>query len=330
MTAIFEYLLFVLATYLVFYPVERFARNLGVLDYPNHPRKRHKVPVTSWGGLAIIITLNVAVLLTGFINPVQLLIVNGFGLIGLIDDWKGIDGRVKLVLLVSLSALLVISGIRIDSVSNPFSSGLLVFGGMTAVIISIGWLVSIPVIFNFLDGVDGLVSGTSVLSGVFIAAIASRTLVNQPDLARFGLMISATALGFWLVNRPPAKAFLGDGGSYFLGVLFAILAIISGTKIATALLIFTLPVLDSCIVVVRRLLHGKSPFMADRSHLHFVLLDRGWSTWQVLGLYYGLTMIFGLIAIYATTLLKLVVLASVGILGIVLTLRLVDNFVIKR
>ncbi|MCA9349841.1 undecaprenyl/decaprenyl-phosphate alpha-N-acetylglucosaminyl 1-phosphate transferase [Candidatus Saccharibacteria bacterium] len=330
MSAILEYLLFVLATYLVFYPVERFARNLGVLDYPNHPRKRHKTPVTSWGGLAIMISLNVAVLLTGLIDPTQLMIVNGFGLVGLVDDWKGIDGRVKLVLLVLLSAMLVTTGIRIDSVSNPFSPGLLAFGGVTAIIISIAWLVSIPVIFNFLDGVDGLVSGMSVLSGIFIAAISSMTLVNQPDLARFGLMISATAFGFWLVNRPPAKAFLGDGGSYFLGILFAVLAIISGTKIATALLIFTLPILDSLIVIIRRLLNGQSPFRADRSHLHFVLLDRGWNTWQVLGLYYGLTTIFGLIAIYATTLLKLVILLLAGLLSVVIMIRLVDNIVIKR
>jgi UDP-GlcNAc:undecaprenyl-phosphate GlcNAc-1-phosphate transferase len=140
------------------------------------------------------------------------------------------------------------------------------------------------------------------------------------------LIFGGCALGFLIWNFYPAKIFLGEGGSTFLGFMLGVLAIISGAKIATTLLIMGIPILDVLWVIIRRIFkEKKSPFLADKKHLHFRLLDAGLNQRQAVLFLYLLTLLFGASAIFQKTLGKLV---TLGILIIVM--MFLGWWVIKR
>jgi len=159
---------------------------------------------------------------------------------------------------------------------------------------------------NFLDGIDGLSGGVSAISAFVIFLLAITQRVNQPETALVSIILAGGCLGFLVYNFYPAKIFNGDSGAYFLGMTLGILAIFSGAKLATAALVLGLPILDAVWAVVRRLAHRKSPFTADRGHLHYMFLDAGFSQRQAVLIIYALCLTFGLIGIFGSTTTKLV------------------------
>jgi UDP-GlcNAc:undecaprenyl-phosphate GlcNAc-1-phosphate transferase len=169
-----------------------------------------------------------------------------------------------------------------------------------------------------------------------VAAIALAVLFflsRRPDVAQYGsAMLSIIALGavvgFLPFNFGRAKAFLGDTGSVFLGFLIGVIAIISGGKVATAFLVLAIPFLDAVIVFGSRLLHQQSPFQADKTHLHHRLLALGFKQWQIVGLFYVVTLAFGLIALNTQTLGKYQ--AALAALVLMVGLILVYSYVGKR
>ncbi|MFH1427509.1 MAG: MraY family glycosyltransferase, partial [Patescibacteria group bacterium] len=157
-----------------------------------------------------------------------------------------------------------------------------------------------------LDGIDGLVTGVSAIGGLIIFLFTITTKYYQPDIAIAALVFSAVCLGFLIFNWHPAKIFLGEGGSLFLGFILGVLAIISGGKIAILLLVMGLPVLDVVWTIIRRLVAGKNPFkFADQLHLHFRLLNLGIGQRKTAIIYYLLALSFGLSGLFLQSLGKL-------------------------
>jgi UDP-GlcNAc:undecaprenyl-phosphate GlcNAc-1-phosphate transferase len=155
------------------------------------------------------------------------------------------------------------------------------------------WLLGMTYTTKLLDGLDGLATGVTTVGAVMIALLALSSAFFQPDVALLSMMFAAALFGFWLWNMYPAKIFLGEGGSTFLGYALGVLAIISGSKLATTLLVVGLPVLDVLVVIGRRWYQGKPIMKGDRSHLHHALLDAGLSPRLTVLVYMSVASLFG-------------------------------------
>jgi UDP-GlcNAc:undecaprenyl-phosphate GlcNAc-1-phosphate transferase len=159
------------------------------------------------------------------------------------------------------------------------------------------------------------VSGIAALI-LFLVSVSPK--IDQPATAVLALILLGACLGFLRYNFFPAKIFLGDSGAYFLGMMLGSLAIISGAKLATALLVLGVPVLDAIWSVVRRLATGRSPFSADRGHFHYILVDAGLSQRKTVLLIYLLALAFGAVALLGDSLQKLIALGVLAVLIAVL------------
>jgi len=176
---------------------------------------------------------------------------------------------------------------------------------------------------KLLDGLDGLVSGITVVGSFIIFGVAMSKNVAQPNTALLALILGGAFLGFLIFNWRPAKIFLGEGGSLFAGLILGTLAIISGSKIATTLLIMGIPILDVVWVIGRRFFNKRAVSLGDRKHLHFRLLDAGFSHQRAVIFYIFLTALFGSLALVLQTFGKLIALLILFIVMVILAGSLV-------
>lgn len=283
--------------------VRSFALRRGILDRPSLPRKLHQTPVPLLGGLAMVTAFLVAVgaaLVFGWlpgthIQPRYLAgLAAALGLLvlgGSLDDVHDLPPQKQIIWPLAAALIAIASGIGTDVITNPFG-GLIYLGGFSA-IFTFFWLMGMTYTTKFLDGLDGLVTGVSGIGALVIAAVSMMKEVSQPDTAILALAFAGVCAGFLVFNFHPAKIFLGEGGSTAAGFLLGVLAIISGGKIATTLLVLGLPILDAAVVILRRLIQGRSPVAADRSHLHFRLLDLGFTQRQTALFLYFIAAFFG-------------------------------------
>lgn len=309
------------------------ARRFKVLDIPNSERKSHTAPVPLLGGLAVIaavVTTTAIVLVTGDhltageIDPHHYL---GIGLAllvlaigGALDDRYNLRARYSVVFPFLAVIIAVASGIGVDKMTNPLGDAFVISAAVSGVI-TFAWLLGMTYTTKLLDGVDGLATSVTTVGALMIAALALSTKYFQPDVALLALIVVAALLGFLVWNFSPAKIYLGESGSTALGFLLGVLAIISGSKFATALLVLGIPILDVFIVLARRALSGKPMAQGDRTHLHYFLADRGWRPGMIVALYSVLAALFGLTTLVLSSwqkLLALAVLFVVGGCGIVL------------
>ncbi len=321
--------------------VKRLAMNAGAVDDPSSDpeRKKHGQATPLWGGLAIIgaavitwLILLVSGQFTGTEFPEKYVI----GLIvaavilaigGALDDrWHWSPKRQILWPILAILAVGAV-GIGVSFITNPFG-GLIYLNGMQwelfrwhdvpyhltlwADLFTLIWLLGAMYTTKILDGLDGLVSGVGVIGALIIFLLTQQPFVDQPAVGLIALSLAGAAGGFLIFNWSPAKIFLGESGSLFIGFVLGVLAIISGGKIATALLILGLPILDLVWVIIRRVaIRHASPFTtADRSHLHFRLLDAGLSVRQSVLLLYAIIAIFGLSTLFVSGAMKIVTLAG--------------------
>lgn len=179
------------------------------------------------------------------------------------------------------------------------------------------WIVGMINTVNFLDGLDGLAAGVGTIAALLFAWHGYN--LGQTTIAAFPLALAGALLGFLPFNFAPARIFLGSAGAYFLGYGLATLAILSPAKIATALLVLAVPIMDVAWQILDRLRRGASPFRGDRGHLHFRLSDYGLPTRVIVAGYYLVASVFGLVAIFATSpltkLIMLMVLCVVVLVG---------------
>jgi UDP-GlcNAc:undecaprenyl-phosphate GlcNAc-1-phosphate transferase len=280
-------------------------------------RKKQRAPVARFGGLAIIASVGVTLALvfrSGALpthdlstrSVLAVMIAAGvLAIVGALDDRFSLAPRWQFLGSMIAATIVVGAGIGVRYIANPFG-GLLwldhwnwnIFGVAVPVIggmLTWLWLVGSMYTTKILDGIDGLVSGIGVIGAIIIYALTLRPEVQQHGVGMLAMMLAGACFGFLLYNWHPASVYLGESGSVFIGFMLGILAVISGGKIATALLILGLPILDLAFVIVYRwrVLH-RSPFSGgDRSHLHFRFLDRGWSVQQTVLFLYSVTAVFG-------------------------------------
>lgn len=240
-------------------------------------------------------------------------------LFGLWDDFYELSFKAQAFLQGVLATTLFFFGLQITSLRNPFGEAV-VFSGQGPLllflgfVLLLGWIALVMNAVNWLDGLDGLLGGVSLITFLVVFFLSLKPEVNQPPVAILASIALGITAGFLLFNLHPAKILAGTGGSLFIGILIAGLAVIAGTKIATALLVLALPVADALWVVGERLRSGQSIFHPDQRHLHYKLQELGWSERQIAGFFFILTAGIGLIALNTEALGKFIV--SLLIFGI--------------
>lgn len=298
------------------------ARHYGIVDAPGG-RRIHAVITPRLGGVAVIVAFfaGLAVAwpdvapnfrpgqLAGFTAAAVLLLI-----VGVIDDRRGVPPVWQLASHVAVALILVGVGMGIDEISSPFGGKIPLNGleiGIPAMpgkdiqlpadLLTVAWVVLVINAVNWLDGLDGLASGVGAISAVTIALLSVSMVVDQPHVAVLAMLLAASLIGFLAFNFNPARIFLGTAGSTFIGFTLATLAIISGGKIATAILVLGFPILDALAVIIRRTAGGGLPWQADATHLHHRLLGRGWSVRKTVLTIYAISAGFGGLALLAGT-----------------------------
>jgi UDP-GlcNAc:undecaprenyl-phosphate GlcNAc-1-phosphate transferase len=220
---------------------------------------------------------------------------------GFWDDLKEIYWKIQLTCQMGVAIFIFILGVRIYYVTNPMTGGIISldygFGVVLATLLVIFWIVLVMNAVNWLDGIDGLSGGVTAISAVTIFFLSLHPDVNQPPVAILSAALFGAALGFLVFNFYPSRILAGTSGSMFMGLVLAVLAVFSGTKIATALLVLSIPIIDLVWVIGERLRSGKAIFKPDKKHLHYRLLDLGWSQKQIALFYYTVTVIISIIAL---------------------------------
>jgi UDP-GlcNAc:undecaprenyl-phosphate GlcNAc-1-phosphate transferase len=283
----------------------------GALDVPNE-RKVHAQPVPTSGGVAIIVgflvaAAAVAASVTAHVEPRQLAVIVVGALMvaamGLVDDRLDLPAKLKLALQVVATVPLLVGGVTISFVSNPFPpGGMVALPGWLSWVVTVGWVVAVTNAMNLIDGLDGLAAGVSTIACLSLAVVALN--VDRPAVALLCAALAGGTLGYLPWNWHPARIIMGDTGAYFLGYVIAAITIIGPLKMAGAIAIFipilvlAVPLFDTVLSPVRRYLHGKPAFKPDRDHLHHRLLAMGLSEQRVVLLIYAVTAVCGAIAIW--------------------------------
>jgi UDP-GlcNAc:undecaprenyl-phosphate GlcNAc-1-phosphate transferase len=217
------------------------------------------------------------------------------------DDRFNLRARWQFLGQFALAAGAVTLGIGIDVINNPFSPGLIIrFPSIIAIGFTIFWIMGMINSINWIDGLDGLSSGIAIIASVTLGLISLSTQVNQPLIAVLCFVLAGALLGFLRWNFHPAKIFAGTSGVQFVGYTLAILSILGTAKVAVALLVLGVPIIDTFWIIVRRLSQRRSPFNPDRQHIHHRLLDLGLSHRQTVLLIYGLCAALAVLALLLT------------------------------
>jgi len=327
--------------------IKKFAFRFKIFSRPSL-RRIHQKNIPLLGGAAMISAFVLAVFLTKeLVISFQLCgLLIGLGIIffvGIWDDLREISWKVQLSFQILIALIIIAFGVRIDYLTNPFGGiirldqiefsiyNFFAFDGfiidrhfsLFGSLFIIFWIVLMINIFNWLDGIDGLASGIGIIGGIVLFFLCLNPVVNQPPLAILAIALVGSSLGFLFFNFPPAKIFMGTSGSMFLGFTLGVLAIFSGAKIATALLVLGFPILDGFWVIGQRIKNKNSPFQGDQRHLHYKLLSLKFSPRQIILLIYSLCALFGFVALFIQGIGKLIALIILGFLmlfiGLILT-----------
>lgn len=290
-------------------------------------RHIHAPGISRLGGVVMILAFNLAIFLNHdlFLTPELYGIMFASFLIlvvGIWDDFKELFWETQLFFQISLAILTFIIGVRIYFITNPITGGIISLeqglGVIFSILLVIFWVVLLINTMNWLDGIDGLSSGVAFLSILTIFFLSLKTEVNQPPIAIMSAILAGTFLGFLIFNFNPAKVIAGTSGSVFMGFSLSILAILAGTKIATALLVMAIPIIDFFWVILERLRKKRSIFHPDQSHLHHKLLEIGWSQRKITLVYCGATALIGVVALNTRIIGKSITLflATILMLGV--------------
>jgi UDP-GlcNAc:undecaprenyl-phosphate GlcNAc-1-phosphate transferase len=328
------------------YGVRFLARRWGVVDIPDARRKRHERPVALLGGVALFLSF-------WFVVACSVLLFPQFGngkvtfwqvvsvffasccimIVGIFDERKGLSPRKRFVATLGIAAIPILGGIGLDGITNPFGGTIgldwpRVSLPFVQVVLMIGdgivfvWLLGMMYTTKLLDGLDGLATGVAGIGGMMIILLTLTPRFFQPDVGLLASAFTGVCGGFLIFNRKPASIFLGETGSLFLGFMLGILAVISGGKIATALLVMAVPILDVCRVIIVRLLRRQKVFEGDREHLHYRLLDLGFSERFVVRTLYAVAFLFGVSTLFLPSTGKIIVLSGLLFTMIILSIAL--------
>jgi len=309
---IWAFVVALVIAFLVMPAVIFLAKKTGAMDAPN-ARKVHKKPIPRIGGLGIYAGFIAAIIFVAIkfgldgeqVKETIGLVVSGSLIValGLFDDYKNLPAKVKLLGQIGAAAVLVVGfDVRIDFVTDPFGDYL--YLNKFAIPVTMFWLVGLTNTVNLIDGLDGLAAGVASIASFTILLIAL-----EQDFILVAVLTAAlagAAVGFLRYNFHPAKIFMGDTGSMFLGFMLAGISVTGAVKsVATIALIVPifalgLPILDTTFAIVRRVRGGVPIFKPDKGHLHHRLLSVGFTQRQAVLLMYVISALFGLSAIALT------------------------------
>ena len=308
LTALFAFVAALAVSFAVTPAVKICAKHFGAVDVPKDNRRMHKVPIPRMGGLAIFLGFIVSVLLFGKLDQQMSAILLGAVLVvilGIVDDKMALPPSIKFVGQIVAALIPALNGVDIERFTNPFADGSYFSLGIFSVPITVIWIVGLINAVNFIDGLDGLAVGVSSIASITMFTIA--VLVSETYVAIVMAALAGACIGFMPYNMNPAKIFMGDTGSMFLGYILATMSIQGLFKFyavisfAVPFIMLGLPIFDTAFAIIRRLLKGQSPLKADRGHVHHRLIDMGFDQKQSVAILYVLSAILGLSAVLLTT-----------------------------
>ncbi|WAA12140.1 glycosyltransferase family 4 protein [Fervidibacillus halotolerans] len=284
--------------------VKQLAIKIGAVDCPNE-RKVHKKIMPRLGGLAIYISFMIGITL--FIHEAEKIfpIVIGSSLIvllGILDDKYQLSAKVKFLGQIGAAVLTIFGGIQMEYITL-FSGEILEFGFFT-IPLTIFWIVGITNAINLIDGLDGLAAGVSSIALLTIFGLSIS--MGNYFVALISIILLGGTLGFLIYNFHPAKIFMGDTGSLFLGYMISVLSILGFTKSVTffsliiPIIILAIPIIDTLFAIVRRIVHNKPLSAPDKNHIHHSLMKLGYTHRQTVLIIYMMSGLFSLAAVLFT------------------------------
>jgi UDP-GlcNAc:undecaprenyl-phosphate GlcNAc-1-phosphate transferase len=293
--------------------VRRLAQRVEAVDHPEE-RRVNTMPVPRGGGVAVgvaflvvVAGLFVADATIGLWGPLDALarpeiaaLLLGGGaavVIGLLDDRFDLRARWQLGGQLLVALIPVALGITVGAIANPFGAGVIRLEGVWGAIFVVVWTVGMINSINFIDGLDGLSSGVALIAAVTLGIISATGTAREPVVALVCVALAGALLGFLRWNFHPASIFIGTSGVMFLGYTLALLSILGSAKVVVALLVLGVPIIDTFYIIVRRVSRGRSPFSADRGHIHHRLLDVGLTHRQTVLLIYAICAGLGALAL---------------------------------
>ncbi|MEG1396159.1 MAG: MraY family glycosyltransferase [Oscillospiraceae bacterium] len=299
-----------LVSFIITPVVKAFAQKVGAVDVPKDGRRMHDHPIARMGGLAIVLGFMLSVILfVDITKPMQGMLLGGVIIVvlGIFDDIYSLPAMFKFVVQIVAALVAVLSGNVISVLSNPnvFSANPYWDLGALAIPITVIWIVALTNAVNLIDGLDGLAVGVSTISSMTLLVIAMA--FSEGEVALLMAALAGACIGFMPYNMNPAKIFMGDTGSTFLGFILATVSIQGLFKFpmiisfAVPFLMLGLPIFDTAFAFIRRIAHGQNPMHADRSHVHHRLIDMGFSQKQAVAVLYMISAILGLSAVVLTT-----------------------------
>lgn len=329
--AIIYFLAFIITLILVPFSI-KLAWKTGAIDVPKDERRVHKKPIPRIGGVAIFAGVTVALtiaMMSGLFKPGAVDRVGGVAfldwdahfmsdgkisqtagvilggtlifIVGFIDDLKGMTPKVKLLWQIVAASFVFAFGVRIKFISFFFDNNVTNFTFILCYVVTVVWIVAITNTINLVDGLDGLAAGVVAIASLCIAYVG---YIFGFYIGAFPMLaIAGAALGFLPYNFYPAKTFMGDCGSQYLGFVLACFSILGTVKSATIVavlipsLALLLPVIDTILAIIRRAISGKSIMEADKNHLHHRLLRAGMGQRRTVLCIYGMCGVMGVASV---------------------------------
>jgi UDP-GlcNAc:undecaprenyl-phosphate/decaprenyl-phosphate GlcNAc-1-phosphate transferase len=314
----------------------RLAREKDLLLYPTEARQVHTSPLPKFGGIAMFVAFSGGIA-ASFILPVErfpeeveriVLLLTGAAIVAsvmLYDDLFGIAPLPKLAWQILAACVMILPrfrgedhGLVIEQFTNPFG-GIIEVPLIPAMLLTLLWIVGMMNTLNWVDGLDGLAASITLVAAsvLFVHTFFRPQGDPQFTISLLAVALGAAVIGFIPYNWFPARILMGDTGAMFLGFTLAVVSIIGGAKIATALLALWVPIVDVAWVIIYRMMNGRSPLRADRGHLHHRLLDMGWSQQQIVLTFAGLSATLGILSlVIGSPELKLALLVAAGVMGV--------------
>ena len=286
--------------------VRTVAARRGWMDRPGAGRIR-AVPVPRLGGVAMYAAFVITVLIVawpldrqtlGLLLGATLLVVSI-----VVDDLRGMRARDKFLAQIAAAAVPFLFGVRVEAVSNPFEAGVVLLHVAIVIPFTLFWITGMMNAINFVDGLDGLAGGVVTIAAIALVALSIR--LGLPETATLALALVAVVLGFLPFNAYRSSIIMGDAGSNFLGFALAVIAIMGPAKLATAILVLGVPILDIAWSIGRRVASGRRFAERDAEHLHHRLWEAGVPQPAIALMYYALAGGLGVIALLVERLAKI-------------------------
>ncbi len=313
-----------------------FYRQIGWVDDPakkKEAKTTHTKPVPRGGGLVVAAGILASMY---FLQPFTTAlwgILAGAGILlvsGTLDDRYDLNPYLRYLLNLAAAACVLLGGVGIDFVTNPFGPGVITLNRWLVSLVILGqpivislladtlamlWIVWNMNAVNWSKGVDGQLPGFVAIAAFFIGLLSLRfqSDITQGVVTSLAFAVSGAYAGLLLWNMYPQRMMPGYAGGSLAGYFLAVLAILSGAKIATALLLLAIPTADGLFTMTRRLAAGRSPFWGDRGHLHHRLLDLGWGRRRIAIFYWLTTLLFGIIALQLSSQAKAYTIIATGV-----------------